>query len=87
MLTPSANIHHSKLPSLGSIVTMPGLGWVTRPKPRNGRYTFRRFIVESFPLCDSADSRYSRGIHTVNVRSLDDGRLFNVAGHWCEETI
>ena len=29
-------------------------------------------IVESFPLTDSPDYRYSIGIHTVNVRFLDN---------------
>lgn len=85
MLTPRANIHHSTLPRLGAIVTLPGLHWTTKFRPRNGRYTFRRFIVEAFPLCDSADARYSWGIHCVYLRALDNGARVKVAGHWCQE--
>lgn len=89
MLTPSANLHRSSLPKLGAIVTMPGLAALsgyTLPMRRGYcRPSFRRFIVESFPLNDSADSRYSCGIHTVTVRALDNGEARRVAGHWCEE--
>ncbi len=78
MLTPAANIHRSRLPALGAIVTVQ-----LTAAPVNFRW--RRFIVESFPLCDSADSRYSWGIHTVNLRALDNGEARRVSGHWCVE--
>jgi hypothetical protein len=88
MPTPIANVHRHTMPAPGAIVVIPalGLGW-----RRSGRRAFcgqvlRRFIVESYPLSDAADQRYSRGIHTCNVRALDDGRRYHtVAGHWCQE--
>lgn len=71
------NVHHSKLPPLGAIVTV-------RTRPLAPGHRFRRYIVESFNLCDSADYRYSRGIHLVNLRALDRQERVTVAGHWCE---
>jgi hypothetical protein len=86
MLTPRANIHRSKLPRLGAIVTVqirplsPALNVWGHQKDR-----YRRYIVEAFPLSDSADLRYSRGIHTVYLRALDNGERARVSGHWCVE--
>lgn len=76
MLSTSGNTHHSKLPSLGQIVNIRGL-------ERNGFNSRERWIVESFPLCDAADWRYSRGIHTVHVRRLRDSRRARVSGFYC----
>jgi hypothetical protein len=43
-----------------------------------------RGIVESFPLCDNI-LPYSKGIHTVNVRRLDNGRSIKISGvHVCK---
>lgn len=78
MLTPRGNLHSSKLPRLGAIVTV-------RDKPLQHGHRYRRFIVEAFPLNDSANPKYSRGIHTVWLRALDNGWRIQVAGHWCEE--
>ena len=78
MLTPAANIHGHRLPSLGAVVSVR-----TRALAPGRRY--RRFIVESFPLFDGADMRYTRGIHTVNLRALDHGEIIRVAGHWCRQ--
>lgn len=78
MLTPIANCHHSKLPPPGAIVTLPGLA-------RNGINPRWRWIVESYPLSDAADQRYSRGIHTVNLRCLTHPKIVKrVSGFWCE---
>lgn len=71
------NTHHSRLPQLGAIV-------IVRDRPLGPGRRFRRFIVESFPLSDAADQRYSRGIHTCTLRALDNGQRFRVAGHYCE---
>jgi hypothetical protein len=79
MLTPRANVHRSKLPAPGAIVEVR----LRRPLPRQ---RYRRWIVESYPLSDSPDQRYSRGIHTVTLRALDNGERRRIAGHWCEET-
>ncbi len=80
MLTRVANCHHSKLPRPGAIVTVRiqplGNTWETR---------YRKWIVESYPLSDAADQRYSRGIHTVTLRALDNGERRRVAGHWCHD--
>ena len=78
MLTSIANCHRYPLPKPGAIVIVK-----TRPLFPGNR--FRRFIVESFPLSDSADQRYSRGIHTANIKALDNGERFKVSGHWLEE--
>ena len=73
----SQNYHHSKLPNLGDIV-------IVRMKTLMPNEKHRKYIVESFPLCDSADSRYSVGIHTANLRALGNGEKFRVSGHWLE---
>lgn len=80
MLTPIANVHRSRLPAPGAIVIVR----IHRPAP--GR-RYRRFRVESFGLNDSADPRYSRGIHLVALRALDNNERVVVAGHWCEEEV
>lgn len=78
MLTSIGNVHRSKLPASGAVV-------VVKLHPLQIGHRYRRFIVESFPLSDAADQRYSRGIHTVTLRALDNGERVRVAGHWCEE--
>ena len=78
MLTPIANIHYSRLPKPGAIVTV-------RDRALGPGRRFRRFVVESYPLSDAADRRYSRGIHTVTLRALDNGWRVRVAGHLCHE--
>jgi hypothetical protein len=76
MLTPIANIHHSRLPPLGAIVTVR-----TRRLQEGCRY--RRYVVEAYPLHDKPDL-HSRGISTVYIRSLDNRRdVARVSGHWC----
>lgn len=77
MLSSKANIHHSKLPALGEIV-------IVKKRELEPGCRYRKFIVESFPLSDSADQRYSRGIHTVNLKALDNGDTFRVSGIYCE---
>jgi hypothetical protein len=77
MLSSKANIHHSKLPELGEIV-------IVKMRELKPSRRYRKFIVESFPLSDSADQRYSRGIHTVNLKALDTGDRFRVSGFYCE---
>lgn len=78
MLTRITNIHRHKLPRPGAIVRLVGL-------ERNGYSPKQRWQVESFPLTDAADPRYSRGIHTVTLRALSNGRRVRVSGIWCEE--
>jgi hypothetical protein len=69
------NFHHSKLPSLGDIVILPGL--------HNVGYT-GKWIVESFNLCDNI-LPYSIGIHTANLVSLRDRNIrTTVSGFHCE---
>jgi hypothetical protein len=72
------NFHHSKLPQIGDIVEVH-----THPLRQGNRYA--KFIVESFNLTDSADYRYSIGIHCVNIANLANrNECYTVAGHWCE---
>lgn len=70
------NFHHSKLPNVGDIVTIPWFPTHT--------YT-GKFIVESFNLCDSADYHHSYGIHLVNLALLADRDVkYTVSGYYCE---
>jgi len=70
------NIHHSKLPSSGKIGHIVGLRTIN---PRCN------CSVSHYPLCDSADDRYSIVIHTVWVRFLDNGELSRFSGIWFAE--
>lgn len=72
------NLHRSKLPSPGAVGYIVGLSTVN---PR------RKCIVSHYPLCDSADYRYSMGIHTVWVRFLDNHELARFSGIWFEEVL
>lgn len=77
MLKPERqDIHRSKLPMPGVVGHIVGLRTVN---PR------RKCIVSHYPLCDSADYRYSIGIHTVFVRYLDNGEVARFSGFWFEE--
>lgn len=77
MLKPERqNIHRSKLPPPGAIGHIVGLRTVD---PR------RKCIVSHYPLCDSADYRYSIGLHTVWVRFLDNSEVARFSGFWFEE--
>ena len=81
MLTARANIHRHKLPKLGAIVSLDRLNLTYN--------TVKRWIVVAYPLSNSADQRYSSGIHCVYVKPLGDRDglepLKMVAGHWCNE--
>jgi hypothetical protein len=73
------NFHHSKLPQPGE------MGYIVTGQDRFGgpRYYCgrrRKCIVESFPLTDSPDYRYSIGIHTVTVRFLDNQERWRCSG-------
>lgn len=83
MLTTRTNIHRSKLPALGAIVTLPGLRY-GRTNTRGPWLTLRRFIVDAYPMCDNVRP-WSIGIHTVHLRALDNGERMQVAGHWCQD--
>ena len=78
MLTPIANTHKSRLPKPGAIVRVIGLEC-------KGYSPKRRWIVESYPLSDAADQRYSRGIHTVRLKSLDGQSTTKISGFYCDE--
>lgn len=69
------NIHGSKLPQPGVIGHIVGLSTVN---PR------RKCIVSHYPLCDNV-LPYSRGIHTVVVRFLDNGEIARFSGIWFKE--
>lgn len=72
------NYHHSTLPEPGAIGYIVGL----RAAKFEGKW-----IVEAFPLTDSADYRYSLGIHTVYLRRLRDGRQCKVSGfYFCPDS-
>jgi hypothetical protein len=70
------NTHRSKLPKPGAIGHIVGLSIVD---PR------RKCIVSHYPLCDSADYRYSVGIHTIYVCFLDNREIARFSGFWFKE--
>jgi hypothetical protein len=70
------NTHHSKMPRPGAVGYIRGLRTV---------YLWRKCIVSHYPLTDSPDCRFSRGIHTVYVRFLDNGEVGQFSGFWFEE--
>lgn len=70
------NVHRSKLPPPGAV------GHIVRLSAVNPR---RKCIVTHYPLCDSADYRFSVGIHTAFVRFLDNGEIARFSGFWFEE--
>ena len=74
MLSPCANFHHSKLPKPGTIGWIVGLSTID-PK--------RKCIASHYPLCDNIVP-YSRGIHTMFVRFLDNGEIARFSGIWFE---
>lgn len=83
MLSSLANVHHSILPKLGEI------GYVVIRRNRFGDNEYllgrkEKWQVVAFPLSDSADQRYSRGIHMVYVQSLNHGIIKQVSGFYFE---
>jgi hypothetical protein len=77
MLTPRANVHHSRLPAPGAVGHIVGLSTVD---PQ------RKCIVSHYPLCDNVLT-YSIGIHTVYVRFLDNQEELCVSGIWFREVL
>ena len=77
MLTPRANVHHSRLPVAGAVGHIVGLSTID---PQ------RKCIVSHFPLCDNV-LPYSIGIHTVYVRFLDNQEERRVSGIWFREAL
>ena len=80
------NFHHSKLPQPGEI------GYLIIGCDRSGRFRYhggprRKCIVESFPLTDSPDYRYSIGIHTVTVRFLDSQERTRCTGAYFQPLV
>jgi len=63
------------LPPSGAVGCIVGLSTIN---PR------RKCIVSHYPLCDNV-LPYSRGIHTVWVRFLDNGEIIRYSGIWFEE--
>jgi hypothetical protein len=77
VLTPRANIHHSRLPAPGAVGHIVGLSTID---PQ------RKCIVSHYPLCDNV-LPYSIGIHTVYVRFLDNREALCVSGIWFREAL
>ncbi len=77
MLTTKTNYHHSKLPELGEIGRIKGLSTIDQK---------RKCVVEAYPLCDNV-LPYSKGIHTIHVKFLDNGESSRFSGHWFEEDL
>ena len=69
------NFHHSKLPKPGAVGYIVGLPAVK---------TRHKCIVIAYPLTDSADYRFSVGIHTVFVRFLHSGEIQRFSATWFE---
>lgn len=81
MLTPIANVHHSKLPKPGEIgyITNGYERYTGNPLYWHGRR--QRYIVESYHLCDNVRP-YSIGIHLVTLRNLRNGERVTVSGFY-----
>lgn len=70
------NFHHSKMPNVGDIVTIPEFLTALT-------FSGCKAIVTNVGLCDSANYHYSYGIHLVNVELLRDRNIkYTIAGHW-----
>jgi len=69
------NSHRSKLPLPCAIGHIVGLSTIS---PRH------KSIVSHYPLCDNI-LPYSRRIHTVWVRFLDNGEYARFSGIWFAE--
>ncbi len=90
MLTTATKFHHNVLPEIGEIGRLV-IGWDRWGKPCQAVGGFpggrrpARVIVEAYPLTDSADVRYSWGVHTAFFKRLSDGRTFRASGFWFEK--
>ena len=79
------NFHHSKLPKPGEIgYIVTGHDCYGSARYPGGR---RKCIVESFPLTDSPDYRYSIGVHTVTVRFLDNQERARFSGAYFQPLV
>ena len=90
MLTTATNFHRSRLPAAGAVgrLILRRDRWGKPSQFVGGAPGGRRparVMVEAFPLTDSPDVRYSRGVHTAYFRRLADGAVFRASGHWFEE--
>lgn len=74
--------HIAEAGAIGYLST--GTDWVGRVHYLEGCHE-RRCIVESYPLTDSPDYRYSIGVHTVTVRFLDNGERRRISGFYFAE--
>jgi hypothetical protein len=80
------NFHHSQLPQPGEIgYIIIGYERFGSPRYHGGRR--RKCIVESFPLTDSPDYRYSIGIHTVIVRFLGSQERARYSGAYFQPLV
>ena len=70
------NFHHSKMPNIGEVVRVPKdiCNRLNGIDPKHNKA-----IVVSFPLCEGCRP-YSIGIHTVNIKMLQDGSIKNISG-------
>jgi len=81
------NYHHSILPALGAIGHIAIDPRIIEYVPYNDipKALKRKCIVIAYPLTDSPDYRYSRGIHTCYIQFLDNGEIKRIAGHLFRE--
>lgn len=66
------NFHQSKMYPPGTIGYIVGVSTVT---------SRRKCIVSHYPLCDNV-LPYSKGIHTLYVRFLDNREVARFSGNW-----
>jgi len=76
MFNTRQNFHHSKLPKIGEVVRLP--------KELTKHMKPGKVIIESYPLCDNV-LPWSIGIHTVNVRRLDNNSRLTISGFYLVE--
>lgn len=76
------NFHHSVLPKPGEIGRIDMRRGRQRDWDLDDGLCRRKCIVSHYALTDSADYRFSIGIHTVWVRFLDNGEVRRFSGFW-----
>lgn len=85
MLTSRANVHRSKLPKIGAIGKLI-MGYNRWNEPKYYKDIKSRWVVIGYNVCDSANYRYSHGIHLAYFQSLEYPEMIvELSGFYFEE--
>ncbi len=72
------NTHKTQIPAPGQIGYLTA-GYDTYLGPLYYQGKRQRYQITAYPLTDSADPRYSIGIHTIHARRLADGETIQIS--------